>query len=127
VETGLFDCIAHLDLVKQQGSPLLSTNRRDVESLLEACGKGGMSIEINTSGGRKQIDETYPSEDIVRLAIEGGLPITVGSDAHAPSHVGLGFPQIEARFGDTLSSRLVRYRDRKIVPPAGGIAEKGPG
>ena len=125
-DTGLFDCIAHLDLIKQPGFPVLATNRRDVEDVLEACLDRGMSVEINLSGTRREIGETYPGDDIVRLAIEAGLPMTVGSDAHAPSHVGLGFADIERRFGEPLSSRLVRYRGRKRIPIAKGDGKGSP-
>jgi histidinol-phosphatase (PHP family) len=119
VETGLFDCVAHLDLIKQPGFPVLATNRHDVEELLDACRERGMSAEINMSGARKRIAEAYPSGDIVRLMIERGLPLTVGSDAHSPSQVGMGIHDLERRFGEELSSKLVRYRGRTIVPAHG--------
>jgi histidinol-phosphatase (PHP family) len=115
IESGLFDGIAHLDLIKQQGKPVLETNRGDVEQVLAACLDHGMSMEINTSGLRKDIGETYPSHDIIRLALESGVPVTLGSDAHQPQQVGLAFPDMAARYGRLLSTRLVRYRGRHIL------------
>ena len=55
IETGLFDCVAHLDLIKRPGKPVLATNRDGVEEVLEACLSHGMSVEVNTSGMRKEI------------------------------------------------------------------------
>jgi histidinol-phosphatase (PHP family) len=67
-----------------------------------------MSAEINTSGTRKEINETYPSPDIVELMARRGLPFTPGSDAHAPSQVGLGLDMTGER-------RMVRYCARGII------------
>ena len=99
---GMFDCIAHFDLIKQPGGPVLATNRDDVEEALAQCAAQGMSVEINTSGMRKEIAETYPCDQIVQLMIEHEIAIVTGSDAHAPSQVGLGFNALAARHGDGL-------------------------
>ena len=119
IETGFFDCVAHLDLIKQPGKPVPAMNRRDVEKVLDACLARGMSVEINTSGTRKQIEETYPCNEIIKLMLERKVAIVTGSDAHAPSQVGMYFDQLQAEHGERLTERLVRYRRRKMesVPP----------
>lgn len=116
IATGLFDCVAHLDLVKQPGAPVLATNRGDVEEVLSLCHEGGMSVELNTSGTRKAIGETYPCTDIVRMALEANVPLAPGSDAHAPAQIALGFRQIVEGAGEPLASGLVRYRGREAIP-----------
>ncbi len=116
-ETGLFDCAAHLDLIKQPGRPVLEANRDDVEATLDAFARSGMSVEINTSGVRKGIGENYPSDNIVRLMIQRGTPLVTGSDAHDPSHVGLLFEELGPRFGAGLDAVLVRYRARRMLRP----------
>jgi histidinol-phosphatase (PHP family) len=108
IDTGLFDCVAHLDLIKQQGSPLLSTHREEVAAIIAMIRDQGMSAEINTSGSRKEIGEPYPCGDIVQAMIDAGLPLVPSSDAHDPAHVGLGFEAIQG-------TRFVRYRKRKMV------------
>ena len=50
-------------------------------------------MELNTAGLRKECREIYPSPIIVRLASDLGVPITFGSDAHAPNEVGLNFAE----------------------------------
>ncbi len=119
IQTGLFDCVAHLDLIKKPGKPVLASNRADVEQVLDACLSQGMSVEINTSGTRKEIAETYPCDDVIRLMVERELDIVTGSDAHAPAQVGVYFDQLAARHEAGLMSRLVRYRGRKMerIPP----------
>ena len=108
IETGLYDCVAHLDLIKKPGRPLLATHRAEVEEIIGACVKRGMSAEINTSGVRREIGETYPSPEIVALMARHGLAFTPGSDAHAPSQVGLGLEAVNGR-------KMARYRGRRIA------------
>ena len=108
IETGLYDCVAHFDLIKKPGRPLLATHRAEVEEIIRSCAARGMSAEINTSGARKEIGETYPSHEIVTLMSRLGCALTPGSDAHAPSQVGLGLEAVNGW-------KLVRYRARRIV------------
>jgi histidinol-phosphatase (PHP family) len=88
-ESGLFDIIAHADLCKkfcfypkEDCTPLFAR-------FLEAARKGGVAMELNTAGLRKDCKEIYPSRPIVEMAYAAGVPITFGSDAHAPGEVGL--------------------------------------
>ena len=108
IETGLFDCVAHFDLIKQEGHPLIDTHRSEIERIISLCRDRGMTAEVNVSGSRKPIGEPYPSWPIVRLMVEEGIPLVPGSDAHEPSLVGVG---LEALGG----TRLVRYRGRQIL------------
>jgi histidinol-phosphatase (PHP family) len=115
IATGLFDCIAHLDLIKQPGAPVLATNRGEVEGILSLCRERGMSIEINTSGTRKQIAETYPCPDIVRMALEREVSLVLGSDAHSPAQIAVGFDGLLEDFGLGLEPRVVRYSAREAL------------
>jgi histidinol-phosphatase (PHP family) len=110
IGTGLFDCLAHFDLIKQEGHPLIETHRAQIERIISLCRDRGMSAEVNVSGSRKAIGEPYPSWPIVRLMVEEGLPLVPGSDAHDPSHVAAGLEALEG-------TRLVRYRRRRILAP----------
>jgi histidinol-phosphatase (PHP family) len=92
-ESGLFDIMAHMDLCKkfcfypkEDCTPLF---RR----FLQVAKKSGVAIELNTAGLRKDCKEIYPSPRIVGLAAELGVPITFGSDAHAPNEVGMNFSE----------------------------------
>ena len=111
IRTGLFDCVAHLDLIKEKGHPVMATHRERVRAVIDLCLEKGMSAEINTSGCRKEIGEAYPSEGIVRLMASRGLPLVPGSDAHAPAQVGHGFEKLAAMG----AVEFARYRGRRIV------------
>ncbi len=92
-ETGLFDIIGHADLCKkfaiyptQDCTPLFTR-------FLQAAKRHGLVIELNTAGLRKECREIYPSPRIVHLAAQLHVPITFGSDAHAPNEVGLNLAE----------------------------------
>ena len=61
------------------------------EKFLNAAKKHNCAIELNTAGLRKDCREIYPSRKILHLAFQKGVPITLGSDAHAPEEVGMNF------------------------------------
>jgi histidinol-phosphatase (PHP family) len=92
-DSGLFEIIGHADLPKKFAiyperdcTPLF-------ERFLKAAAKKNVAIELNTAGLRKDCREIYPSPKIVQLAKTNGVPITFGSDAHAPGEVGMNFTE----------------------------------
>ncbi len=117
-ESGLFEIIGHADLCKK----FCFYPRQDCTPLyvrfLEAAKKHGVAMELNTAGLRKDCREIYPSLSIVQLAAGMGVPITFGSDAHAPQEVGMNFAEAMAlarRAGITHCCRFSR-RERRMVP-----------
>jgi histidinol-phosphatase (PHP family) len=92
-ESKLFDIIGHADLPKKFGIRPVQDCTPLYEKFLNAAAKADCAIELNTAGLRKDCREIYPSRSILQLAFEKGVPITFGSDAHAPGEVGLNFPE----------------------------------
>jgi histidinol-phosphatase (PHP family) len=88
---GLFDVLAHPDLVKIWG---LRPAQVDYTELLEAL--GGVCLEISSAGLRKPVSEVYPDPRLLRHARERGVPVTFASDAHVPSLVGADFDRVIA-------------------------------
>ena len=86
--SGLVDCLSHLDLIKIHGHRPCGDVRWVVNETLDFIAARNLAIELSTAGWRKPVDELYPSDEIIRLAIEGGIRFTTASDAH--SHVQLG-------------------------------------
>lgn len=90
-DSRLFDIIGHADLCKK----FCFYPEQDCSDLfrdfLRAAAKADIAIEINTAGLRKDCKEMYPSPEIVRMAAEHRVPLTFGSDAHAPGEVGMNF------------------------------------
>jgi histidinol-phosphatase (PHP family) len=92
-ETGLFDIIGHVDLPKKFGHRPPSDCTSLYEKFLNAAKKHNCAIELNTAGLRKDCREIYPNRQILELAFQKGVPITFGSDAHAPEEVGINFAE----------------------------------
>jgi histidinol-phosphatase (PHP family) len=117
-KSGLFDILAHVDLCKkfciypkEDYTPLVS-------KFLETVSRCNVAIELNTAGLRKDCQEIYPSQSIVDLAGKFAVPITFGSDAHAPREVGLNFAEAIAsakRAGYTESCRFSRRQRQKVA------------
>jgi histidinol-phosphatase (PHP family) len=92
--SGLFDILAHPDLVKVWGAsrPLPEGDlRRYYEPALEAIAQAGVAVEVSTAGLRKPVGEIYPARAFLAEAISAGVPIALSSDAHVPEHIGFGY------------------------------------
>jgi histidinol-phosphatase (PHP family) len=116
-QSGLFDIIGHCDLVKKFGHRP-SRNMDDlVREAMHAVKTSGMAIEINTSGLRKPVKEMYPSEAILKIAAELEIPLTLGSDAHAPAEVGSDFALAKAlieRYGRGMMSVYTKRQRSEV-------------
>jgi len=88
IATGLVDTLAHLDLIKIHGHRPTADIGTLVTQTLEFIRARDLAIELSTAGWRKPVNELYPSDSIIELAMEKGIPFTTASDAH--SHVQLG-------------------------------------
>lgn len=95
INTGLFDIVGHLDLIKDEHFTLLDTNKSELLDVLKCVKTQSMAVEINTSGLRKEINETYPNLNMLPFLDEYEIPITFGSDAHKPEQVGFQFEKVE--------------------------------
>src|SRR5262245_9985609 len=80
--TGLFDSLAHPDLVKFHG-PEIDWDWDEVASSLK-----GVAVEVSSAGLHKPHGRLYPSPAFLAAARDRGLPITLASDAHIPQNVG---------------------------------------
>ena len=117
-ESKLFEIIGHADLPKkfcfypQQDCTAL------FERFLDAAKKADVAMELNTAGWRKECKEIYPSPAILRLAHNKGVPITFGSDAHAPAEVGMDLPRAVELARATGYSQRCRFiqRQRDFIP-----------
>jgi len=100
VNSGLFDVIAHPDLIKKYTydltPPLLFKAYEDfVAPFLEALIKNGVGLEVNTRGLKLALGQVYPSVELLqsylaRTKAQGIEPIiTLGSDAHKADDIGL--------------------------------------
>jgi histidinol-phosphatase (PHP family) len=92
--TGLVDCLAHLDLVKIHGHRPNVEIDAVVNETLDFIRSRNLAVELSTAGWRKPVDELYPADRIIELAIERGIPFTTASDAHSHLQLGDNFPRL---------------------------------
>lgn len=105
--SGLFDILAHPDLVKKFSYRPEGDLRRFYEPALEAIASAKCAIEINTAGWHKPCAEQYPTLEFLTLARQASVPLLISSDAHAPSEVARDFDRaialaMEAGYTETL-------------------------
>ena len=91
--SGLFEIIGHADLPKKFGIRPQQDCLPLYEKFLDAAAKAGCAMELNTAGLRKDCQEIYPCRPLLQLAFQKNVPITFGSDAHAPGEVGMNFTE----------------------------------
>jgi histidinol-phosphatase (PHP family) len=80
--SGLFDSLAHPDVVKMFGEELDWDWGPVVASFDE------VALEVSSAGLHKRHGKLYPSPELLFAAHERAIPITLASDAHVPQNVG---------------------------------------
>ncbi|MFO7273710.1 MAG: histidinol-phosphatase [Bacillota bacterium] len=120
-ESGLFDILAHIDLIKIFGHRPNRDLSEAYARLAGAIARAGVAIELSTAGLRKPVGEYYPAPALLKACCERGVPLVISSDAHAPEQVGWGFEQARALALETGFTHTVRFagRRRQLVPLAG--------
>jgi histidinol-phosphatase (PHP family) len=86
--SGLFDVLAHPDLVKVwgQAAPVPDRDPRFYYELaMEGIAESDVAIEVSTAGLRKPVGEIYPSRPFLEMCLEVGRPVALSSDAHTPN------------------------------------------
>lgn len=87
--SGLFDVLAHPDLVKFFGQrPGDDATSAAYRRALEGIVGSNVCMEVSSAGLHKPVGEIYPDQALLALACREGIPITLASDAHVPEHVG---------------------------------------
>jgi histidinol-phosphatase (PHP family) len=95
--SGLFDILAHPDLVKIWGPahpdrPLPEGDlRRYYELAMDGIAEADIAIEVSTAGLRKRAHELYPAPAFLEMCLEAGVPVALSSDAHLPGEVGADY------------------------------------
>ena len=92
--TGLVDCLSHLDLIKIHGHRPEAKIESLIGETLDFIAAQGLCLELSTAGWRKPVNELYPSETIIQLAIAKGIQFTTASDAHSPVQLGENYDRL---------------------------------
>jgi len=119
--SGLFDVLAHPDLVKVWGAERPRPDgdlRRFYEPAVEAIAESGVAVEVSTAGLRKPVAERYPAEPFLAMCLEAGAPIALSSDAHVPEHLGWEYESTVAWLAEQGVRELCVFegRTRRLEP-----------
>jgi len=125
--SGLFDVLAHADLIKKyyQLTPEpLELFERAAAGLAET----GIAIEVSSAGLRKPCREAYPGLEFLKICRRYEIPVTLGSDAHAPEQVGFRFKYLLEQLKAAGYSAIVTFegRQRRMVEIDWSLLERLP-
>lgn len=119
--SGLYDVMAHPDLVKVWGAARPGPERdprRYYEVAVEAFAEAGVAAEVSTAGLRKPAGELYPARAFAEMLAEAGVPFTISSDAHEPEHVGYAYDRAVALLESIGVGEIAVFsgRERRLEP-----------
>ena len=125
---GLFDILAHPDLVKVwgRGRPQPERDPRHYyEPAVEAIAESGIAVEISTAGLRKPVGELYPARAFAEMCVEAGAVFALSSDAHLPEQVGFGYEQALELLGELGVGEIAVFeaRARRLESLPAGVGE----
>ncbi len=114
-ETGLFDTLAHPDLVKNEAPKEWDFARIKpyVMRALDRIAATGVAMELNTSGINKALPEMNPSFSQLVLMHERRIPVVIGADAHTPQRVGDGYKKALRILQEAGYAEVSMFLDRK--------------
>jgi histidinol-phosphatase (PHP family) len=123
--SGLFDVLAHPDLVKIWGPerPLPEGDlRRYYEPAIEGIAESGIAVEVSTAGLRKRVKELYPAPAFLAMCVEVGAPIALSSDAHRPQDIGADYNSALELLRELGIEQLCvfEHRQRRLEPIGAG-------
>lgn len=129
-ETGLFDSLAHPDLVKNADPESWDAERPDdvILKALDRIAATGVAMELNTSGLNKIYSEMNPGPWMLGKMAERGIPVVIGSDSHRPERVGDEFEialqqLLDARFDEVTVFERRKPRTLKIEDVRASLRE----
>ena len=119
--SGLFDIMAHPDLVKVHGAGRPRPDgdlRRYYEPAVEAFADAGVAVELSTAGLRKPAGELYPARALLEMVLDAGCPIALSSDAHVPDQLGFRYEDAVQALADAGVRELCVFerRTRRLEP-----------
>jgi histidinol-phosphatase (PHP family) len=119
--SGLFDVLAHPDLVKVWGRerPLPEGDlRKYYELAIDGIAESGIAVELSTAGLRKRVRELYPAPAFLEMCLEAGASVALSSDAHRPQDVGADYEQALELLDQLGVGELCvfEHRERRLEP-----------
>ncbi len=119
--SGLFDILAHPDLVKMWGPERPRPEgdlRRFYDRAMEGIAESGIAVEVSTAGLRKPAGALYPDAAFLEMVLDAGNPIALSSDAHTPDQLGFRYEDALEVLSDLGVTELCVFegRERRLEP-----------
>jgi histidinol-phosphatase (PHP family) len=119
--SGLFDILAHPDLVKMWGRARprpVRDPRFYYEPAVEAIAESDMAVEVSTAGLRKPVGEIYPAPAFASMCVEAGAAFALSSDAHSPADVGHAYERAVSEMGEWGIDQIAVFEhgERRLEP-----------
>lgn len=118
--TGMFDILAHPDLVKIWGPtdaqrPWPEKDLRFYYDLaMEQIAESGIAVEVSTAGLRKPVGEIYPDRAFLEMVADAGNPVALSSDAHTPDILGHEYERAVELLADVGITELAVFEGRQV-------------
>lgn len=114
-ESGLFDTLAHPDLVKNVYPQQwwVESLMDDIKRALDRIAQSGVAMELNTSGLNKKVREINPGREILAEMQQRDIPVVLGSDSHEPGRVAADFDQALVVLGEVGYTAVHFYLNRQ--------------
>jgi histidinol-phosphatase (PHP family) len=116
--SGMFDVMAHPDLVKKFGHRPATDPSILYDEAARAFAEAGVAAEVSTAGLRKPVGELYPGDAFLAALRRHSVPVTIGSDAHAPSEVGYCFDEARSALRLAGYDRIAWFEKRSMIEVA---------
>lgn len=122
--TGMFDILAHPDLVKAFSSRAGGTPegdlRRFYDRAMDGIADSDVAIEVSTAGLRKPAGELYPAPAFLEMCLDAGRPVALSSDAHVPEQLGYEYARaVEWLSGFGVTELAVLEGRQRTLQPLG--------
>jgi histidinol-phosphatase (PHP family) len=119
--TGMFDILAHPDLVKVFGNRVPVPDgdlRRYYDRAMDGIAESDVAVEVSTAGLRKPAGEMYPAAPFLKMCLEAGRPVALSSDAHTPEQLGHEYERAVEWLSDIGVTELAVFegRERRLEP-----------
>lgn len=95
---------------------VLSVHEELLREILSSLIQKGKGLEVNTAGFKCGLGHPNPHETLISCYKElGGEILSIGSDAHAPEHLGFAFQNIPTLLSQIGFSSYTEFHQRKPV------------
>jgi histidinol-phosphatase (PHP family) len=123
LQTADIDILAHLDLPARTLKPIFGYDptryEAQIRRILRMVSDRKLALDVNTAGFRKAAQNLMPDPLILKWYAEtGGVRVTLGSDAHIASQVGLHLDVALEAIRAAGISRLTQFEQRqaRLIP-----------